>query len=301
VIRPLPAPSRFWVIAAAIVIAPSLPRAARAQQTIPRTWIEPLVTEDSFPSNEADILPGWVRSAHGRTFSLTIELEKKLSQNTSLEAEGEWHQQSPQGNARDRSGFDDLETLLKHVFYVSPAHEFRLAAGIDSLWPVGNRQVEDETHFLSGPMLMWAKGMSDLPQDSWLRWMRPVDVQGDGGYLFKFSGSLGGLTFADAVVTYNLPYMVDNVGAQGLAWPLRNLVPFAEINYSEVPVGRRGRAPAQFFVTPGISCFSGPYQLTVGSQIALDHAARHEDQASVLGLLDINLSQVFPAMRWTPF
>ncbi len=301
-IRLTRAPSRLRFIAAAAVVAAAFAaRPALGQQAAERTWLEPLVTEDSFPSNEADIQPGWFHTADGRTFALSIELEKKLGQNTSLEAEGEWHQESPAGGARDRTGFDDLETLLKHIFYVSPAHEFRLAGAIDSLWPVGNRQVEDETHFLTGPMLMWAKGMGDLPQDTWLRWMRPIDVQGDGGYLFKFSGSSGGSVFADAAFAYNLPYMADSMNAANLTWPLCSLVPFIEINYSEVPTGRRGRTPAEFFITPGLSYFTGPYQFTLGSQVALDHAASRADEASVLGLLDINLSRLVPALRWTPF
>jgi hypothetical protein len=285
----------------ALLAAAFMPPPALAQQALERTWLEPLVTEDSFASNEADVLPGWRRGGDGRTFSLTVELEKKLSPSTSLEAEGEWHQQSPEGRAHDRTGFDDLETLLKRVLYLSPAHEFRLAAGIDSLWPAGDRQVEGQRSFLTGPMVMWAKGMGDLPHDPWLRWMRPIDIQGDAGYLFELSSSSGGDAFADAAFTYNLPYLAADIGAENVLWPLRNLAPFIEVNYSEVPTGRRGRTPAEFFITPGLSYFTGPYQFTLGSQVALDHAASRQDYASVLGLVDINLSAIFPAIRWTPF
>jgi len=274
-------------------------------QTNERNFIEPLITEDTFTTNEADLLPGWSRGADSRTFVVAAQIEKSLAQNVSLEVTAQWDQESPAGTSRDRTGFDDLEVMPKYAFHVANEHEFRLAAAIDSFFPVGNPQVEDNTHYLAGPMLLWAKGMGDLPWTSRLRYLRPIEAQGDGGYLFKFSGSFGGQAFADAVVAYNIPFMAGDAGgtiaSPWMRWPLANLAPFTEINYIEFPNGRRGRTPPALFLTPGLAYLSGPYQLSVGTQVALSHSASQDDKASVLGLLNVQLDSLFPAIRWKPF
>jgi len=278
---------------------------ATLAQPVTRNYIEPLITEDTFTTDEFDVLPGWFRGADSREFDMALQIEKSLAQNASIEITGQWDQQSPPGNHRDRTGFDNLEVMPKYAFYVADEHEFRLAAAIDSFFPVGNSQVEDNTHYLAGPMLMWTKGMGDLPRDSWPRYLRSIDVQGDGGCLFKFSGSFSAQSFADAIVAYNIPYMLDDdPGAPAARWirgPLRSLVPFSELNYVEFPAGRRGRTPPALFATPGIAYVEGPYQVSVGTQIALNHNASQQDKVSLLGLLNVQLEPLFPAIAWQPF
>jgi len=278
---------------------------AALAQSVARNYIEPLITEDTFTTNEADILPGWSRGADSREFVLAVQIEKSIAQNASIEVTGQWDQQSPPGNHRDRTGFDNLEVLPKYDFYIADEHEFRLAAAIDSFFPVGNSQVENNTHYLAGPMLLWTKGMGDLPRDSWLRYLRPIDIQGDGGCLFEFSGSFSAKPFADAILAYNIPYMLADAGstraAQWIHGPLKNLVPFSELNYVEFTAGRRGRTPPALFATPGIAYVAGPYQVSVGTQIALNHNASQQDKVSLLGLLNVQLDPIFPAISWNPF
>jgi hypothetical protein len=304
--RALRASASSRVAAIATVTFLTLLAASRTlAQTNERNFIEPLITEDTFTSDEADLLPGWSRGADSRTFVLAAQIEKSLAQNVSVEIAAQWDQESPAAKSSDRTGFDNLEVMPKYAFYIAAEHEFRLAAAIDSFFPVGNPQVEDNTHYLAGPMLLWTKGMGDLPRTSWLRYLRPLEAQGDGGYLFKFSGSFGSQAFADAVFAYNFPFMAGDAGAAAasrwMRWPLANLAPFTEINYIEFPNGRRGRTPPALFLTPGLAYLSGPYQLSVGTQVALSHSASQEDKASVLGLLNIQLDPLFPAIRWTPF
>ena len=278
---------------------------AALAQPVTRNYIEPLITEDTFTTNEADVLPGWSRGADSREFVLALQIEKSLAQNASIEITGQWDQQSPPGNHRDRTGFDNLEVMPKYAFYIADEHEFRLAAAIDSFFPVGNAQVEDNTHYLAGPMLMWTKGMGDLPRDSWLRYLRPADVQGDGGCLFEFSGGFDAQAFADAVVAYNIPYMLqDDPGAPAAQWirgPLRNVVPFSELNYVEFTAGRRGRSQPALFATPGIAYVMDAYQLSVGTQIALNHNSSQQDKFSLLGLFNVQLDPLFSAISWQPF
>jgi hypothetical protein len=271
-------------------------------QTAERNFIEPLITEDTFTSDEADLLPGWSRGADNREFFLAIQIEKSLARNASVEITAQWDRQSPAGTSPDRSGFDDLEVMPKYVLYVADEHEFRLAAAIDSFFPVGNSQVEDNTHYLAGPMLLWAKGMGDLPATSWLRYLRPLEIQGDGGYLFRFSGPFGGEAFADAAFAYNLPFLAGaGTRPRWIAPSLAHLVPFGEINYVEFPNGRRGRTPPALFLTPGLACMVGPYQLSLGTQIGLNHQSSQNDKASLLGLFNVQLDPLFPAIGWTPF
>ena len=289
---------------AALLIIPTAASLAFAR-TIERNFIEPLITEDTFTTDEAGLIPGWSRGADSREFFLAVQFEKSLAQNASIEITGQWDQQSPPGNSRDRTGFDNLEVLPKYLLYVSDTHELRIAAAIDSFFPVGDSQVEDNTHFLAGPMLLWAKGMSDLPQSSWLRYLRPVEIQSDGGYLFKFSGSDSGEAFADAVVAYNFAFMAGEIerAAQPswMNWPIENLAPFAEMNYVEFAGGRRGRTPPALLLTPGLAYMSGPYQVSIGTQVALDHAASQQDKVSILGLLNVQLAPLIPAIAWRPF
>ncbi|HVB79796.1 MAG TPA: hypothetical protein VNE82_07580 [Candidatus Binataceae bacterium] len=295
---------RLAAIAAFAAIAVLAAARAFAQMTR-RNFIEPLITEDTFTDDEAGLLPGWSRGADSRTFLLAAQVEKSLARNISVEVTGQWNQESPAGESRDHTGFDDLEVMPKYAFYVAAEHEFRLAAAIDSFFPVGNPRVENNTHYLAGPMLLWAKGMGDLPRTWWLRYLRPIEVQGDAGYLFKFSGSFGGQAFADVAFAYNLPFMAGEAGgataSRWVRWPLANLAPFTEINYLEFPGGRRGRTPPEVLLTPGLAYLSGPYQLSLGTEVALNHAASQNDKASVLGLLNVQLDPLFPAIGWKPF
>ena len=290
---------------AALVALTVIAASRSLAQTSERNFVEPLITEDTFTTDEAGLLPGWSRGADSRSFFLAAQIEKSLAQNVSVEVTAQLDQQSPAGTRRDRTGSDDLEVLPKYAFYVAAEHEFRLAAAIDSFFPVGDPQVENNTHYLAGPMLLWAKGMGDLPRTSWLRYLRPIEVQGDGGYLCKFSGSFGGQAFADAAFAYNLPFIAGDAGgataARWMRWPLASLAPFAEINYLEFPDGRRGRTPPVMLLTPGLAYLSGPYQLSIGTEVALNHAASQNDKASVLGLLNVQLGPLFPAIGWTPF
>lgn len=295
----------LWIIAIALLAYGAFATLASSRafaQSYNRNFIEPLITEDTFTNDEADVLPKWSRGADSREFFLAVQVEKSLSENASVEITGQWDQLSPPGTSRDRTGFDDLEVMPKYVFYAAAEHELRMAAALDAFFPVGDSQVEASTHYLAGPMLLWAKGMGDLPRDSWLRYLRPIELQGDGGYLFEFSGSSGGQIFADAIVGYNFPFISYESGGfveSGWSrWPLTNLVPFTEINYVELASGRRGRTPPALFITPGLAYEWGACQVSVGTQVALDHAASQDDKASLLGLLNIQLDTLFPQLRW---
>ena len=130
-----------------LVLLLILPAVARPQVG-ERNFIEPLIVEDPNPSNELDLIPNWVAPAEGSDFSFNFTLEKKISQNLSIELGNAWNDPScnpgficlsagsgRRGRSRNQqtnsnnltqqllTGFDDLEVLPKYAFYRSAEHE----------------------------------------------------------------------------------------------------------------------------------------------------------------------------------
>lgn len=263
-------------------------------------FLEPIITEDANPKNEFDILqPMWYRTAQGRQFTLGSSIEKKLSKNVSLTLATEWMDISPSQGAA-QSGFGNLEVLPKWAFLTIPKHEFRLSIAALLDLPAGNPSVEEEQHTSLGPMLLWAKGMGDLPNWKILKYLRPFGFQGDFGYLPALGGHANHEMFADEVIEYSLPYLSNNVEDIGLRWPLRNLYPFAEFNYDQLIAGPAGQTFPDIRVTPGVAYMGSYIELSVATQFPLNNATVPATHAAVLGLLDIFLDDVIPATNWTP-
>ncbi len=78
------------------------------------------------------------------------------------------------------------------------------------------------------------------------------------------------------------------------------LSPFVEFNYDQVAFGRRENTPPDLRVTPGLAYLFGPFQLSVGTQVALNQTASHNVQAAVLTLLVIDLDEIIPGAGWMP-
>jgi hypothetical protein len=202
-------------------------------------FLEPIVAEDANPKNEFDVLaPSWYRTTDGREFSLGSSLEKKLSDNSSLAVRTEWIASSPKEGPYE-TGFNNLEVMLKYAFLTIPEHQFRLSiAGLMNL-PTGNPSVQDQSHTSIGPELLWAKAMGDLPDT--LKYLRPIGLQGDFGYLPAIGGHTSHEMFADEVVEYSIPYLSDSVKDFGLKWPLRNMYLSVGRDLSRCPPDSRHR------------------------------------------------------------
>jgi hypothetical protein len=178
-----------------------------------RNFIEPLIVEDPNPSNELDLIPNWVAPAEGSNFSFNFTLEKEISQNLSIELGNAWndpscnpdficlaagsgrrgrsrHQQANSNNFSQQllTGFDDLEVLPKFAFYRSDEHEMRLAIGLDSFLPIGNKTAGGTSHASAGPIFMFAKGLGDIPNQGLEKYLRPFALQGELANLIKVSG-----------------------------------------------------------------------------------------------------------------
>jgi hypothetical protein len=268
-------------------------------------FLEPLIAEDPTPANELDIVePGWTRAADGRTFTLGNEIEKVLlvdSQGLPRFSAGggtNWSYHWPR-HGHDDNGFDDLEVFGKYAFLFVPEHEFLMSLELDASFPTGNPHTEEQQHTSLGPSLNWEKALGDLPNLPMLKYLRPFGFQGNVAYLPALGGHTSHALSANQVVEYSLSYLSNNVQEIGLQPPFRNLFLFSEFNYSQLIRGPSRQTFPQIVTTPGIAYVGYHFELSIGTQLALNNAARADTHAAVLGLLDIFYDSIIRDSNWT--
>jgi hypothetical protein len=269
-------------------------------------FLEPIITQDPTPANELDILaPSWVRSADANTYSIGFSMEKVLYLDEnyvprfSIGGGSSWSHVSPFAD-RSRQGFGELVLFGKYAFYYSLEHEFMLTIGAQLRLPTGNTDIEAQNHTSLGPLFLWEKGMGDLPDWPVLKYLRPLGVQSDFGYVPALGGHTSHHMFADAVIEYSLPYLSNNVQDIGLKPPFRNLFLFNEINYDQLITGPSGSTFPTILATPGIAYVGYHFEVAVGTQFALNTASRSGTHAAVVGLLDIFYDSIIPHFgNWT--
>jgi hypothetical protein len=270
------------------------------------SFLEPLITQDPTPANELDILaPSWVRSSDANTYNIGFSIEKilYLDENYvsrfSIGGGSSWSHVSPFAD-RSSEGFGNLTLFAKYASYYSLKHEFMLTIGAQLQLPAGNTDIEAQSHTSLGPLFLWEKGMGDLPNLPVLKYLRPLGLQSDFGYVPALGGHTSHHMFADAVVEYSLPYLSNNVKDIGLTAPFRNLFLFNEINYDQLITGPSGATFPTLLATPGIAYASYHFELALGTQFALNTASRSGTHAAVVGLLDIFYDSIIPRLgNWT--
>jgi len=269
-------------------------------------FLEPLVAEDPTPANELDILePSWVKGRDGDTYSLNFSIEKVLYDDDnymprlSVGGGSGWVHQSPhQGPSYE--GFGDVGLFAKWAFYYSEEHELLSSIALTATVPAGVTPVAAQSHTSLGPEILWEKGMGDLPNRPFIEYLRPLGFQGDFGYLPALGGHTSHLMFADQVIEYSLPYLSNSVKDIGLKAPFRNLFLFTEFNYSQLITGPSGQTFPNFLATPGLAYVGYHFELSVGTQLALNNASVSGTHAAVIGLLDIFYDSIMPRLgNWT--
>jgi hypothetical protein len=288
-----------------------------------RNFIEPLITQDANPGNSFDFLPQWLAVKNGTIVSLVFSLEKQLSENSSIELADAWNDPScdqnstcdqigstRRGRGRRRhlrnistqvlTGFEDLEILLKYAILKSDRHELRLALGLDTFLPIGNPSAGGNTHTATGPMILVSKGMGDIPDDGFARYLRPFAIQADFEYLFQTGGSQTNEPAADWVISYEVPYLTQYVHDFGLPELIRGLVPFAEFTCDQVVKARYGGGPPDLRIMPGIAYMQDTYQVSVATQFALNQGTVHNAHAGVIVMLSLVLDQIWPVAGEAP-
>jgi hypothetical protein len=269
-------------------------------------FLEPLITQDPAPANELDILaPSWIRSSDANTYSIASSVEKVLwldknyMPRFSIGGGSSWQHVSP-FQAPSRQGFNGVTMFGKWAFYYSQKHEFLVSIGAQIQLPTGNTGIQPSSHTSLGPTFLWEKALGDLPNAPVIKYLRPLGIQTDFGYVPALGGPTHHHMFADATIEYSLPYLSNNVQDIGLKWPLRNMFLFNEINYDQVITGPSGQTFPALLATPGIAYISYHFELSLGTQFALNNASRPGTHAAVLGLLDIFYDSFFPKWgNWT--
>ena len=267
-------------------------------------FLEPLVAEDPTPANEFDVVqPEWRRSAEGRSFSIGTELEKVLGADAqglprfSASVGTSWQYNSPiEGPNTD--GFDNLEMAAKYAFWIVPEHELLLSCAVSLQLPTGSPAIEEQQHTSLGPELLWEKALGDLPNRPLLKYLRPFGFQGGVSYLPALGGHTNHLLSANQVIEYSLPYLNNNVRDLGLKSPLRNLFLFTEFNYSQLIEGPSGETFPSIVMTPGVAYVGYRFELSIGTQLALNSASVPDTHAAVLGLIDIFYDSIIPQANW---
>lgn len=269
-------------------------------------FLEPIVTQDPTPANELDILqPSWVRSSDANTYSIASSIEKVLyidDQHVprfSIGGGSAWHYISPY-HGRSLNGVDVVSMFAKFALFYSLEHEFLTSLALQIQLPLGSSDIEGQHHTSVGPVLLWEKGMGDLPPGGFIQYLRPFGIQSDFGYVPAVDGHTSHHMFADGIIEYSLPYLSNNVKDIGLKPPLRNLFLFNEINYDQLLTGPKGQTFPTLLATPGIAYVGYHFELAVGTQFALNNASRPGNHAAIVGLVDIFYDSIFPHVgNWT--
>ena len=262
-----------------------------------RVFIDPLVTEDATPDNEIELAPGWNRESHASDVNFAWSVEKQLTKNFSLELSCAFDSVS-RSREHSSEGIDGVEILPKWVLFTSEQHEAVIAIGADLFPSSGDPAKGAETHSRGGPLLLWEKGLGDLPDSPPLHYLRPFALQSEMGYLPAWGGPQADEFIFNLTVEYSLRYLADSGAPLPLNFVSAGLVPFVEFNYDQIAIGRRRNTPPDLRVTPGLAYLYGPCQLTIGTQVALNRTASHNVQSAVLTLLDIDLDEMLPGAGW---
>lgn len=276
-----------------------------------RVFLEPLTAEDANVKNELD-LPRFelLPQPDGVAQDFSYSLEKEIYPHLFSISLGQDHLSLPSSTG-PMAGWDNLQLGLKWQAYTNVPHEFALTPALFVTLPTGNPRISPPETALQ-PMLLFAKGMGDLPNDGSARWLRPFALQGDLGYLHSVDGAHDRQTIYDLVVEYSLPYLDQWVRYANAGYRVKetlrqgfrpgailgDLFPFAEFNGTAAVQGTPGGNT--IFIRPGVAYMGSYFQLSLAADFEASGPV-HLHQAGSVVLLDFFLDDIFPALRWTPF
>jgi hypothetical protein len=271
---------------------------ARAHGVIgDRTFLSPIVGNDAF-SDSAFSLTGR-RSNY--EFSLISELEKQLSENSSILLSGGWARINPGTGQRKTNGSTDLSIYFRHAVYKSPLHEMEFTVSPFVVVPVGDRMIPDQGYTHLGGELLLAKGLGDLPHSPLFKYLRPLALQGEASYAGRIQGPANSDVFANLELEYSFEYLDRSVEPLTFLNRFVGLMPYAQFNYSQAFMASRLTTMPDFRLTPGLAYVGEYFELSAGAQVAFNGAAPSGDRVAVIGLVEVFYDDLFPALGWKPF
>lgn len=287
---------RRWLIFAFAAIAAILVTAQDVRAQVgQRNFLEPIMTEDPNPSNELELQPEWSQAAGSSNFQFSFSLEKTITSDFSIEVGDAVNRYSAHDEGAV-SGMSNLQILPKWAIYTSVEHEMRLAVGGEIYPSTGDISAGAYSHTRAGPMMMFAKGAGDLPEQDLWRYLRPFSLQADAGYLPTWSGPQSGLIFADACIGYQLYYLTDEGVPLPMPYAMRGLAPFVEFDYQQIGVGKRFNTPPDWRITPAIGYGNDVYTMTIGTQVGINPTGNANVRGAIIALLDVQMDRLWPAV-----
>lgn len=262
-----------------------------------RTFVEPFFMEDAAPKDELVLSrPHATDGDQGSRRSLGMSIEKKLMADLSLTVASAWVHDKPQ-DAESNGGFDNVSFQLKYAAHRDRPHEFLLSVAGEVEAPTGERLIGAASDPTLRPLVAFAKGFGDLPDDLW-RW-QPLAVMGDAGLSAAINdGGPGDVFFYDVLLMYSTPYLESFVWDPRLPPGLRDLVPVVEFNFQTTINGdSRGTRGT---VTPGIMFLGRSLQFGIGGQLPLNDTTRRELDWGMVGIVDLFLDDALPDLFATP-
>jgi len=242
-----------------LVLAIAIPTAAFAHGVVgDYVFLEPLIAEDPTPANEFDIAqPSWTKASDGHDFTLGYSLEK--------------------------------------VLYLDDNEMPRFSVGLDNAWHYQwPKNTPDERGYESGATLPVGEGDGRFAQCNGTQVSETVRTS---GRLRLFAGTgrsykpsdvrrRGGRIFTALPEQFRPRHRAEQ--------PFRNLFLFTEFNYSQLITGPSQQTFPNIVATPGIAYVGYHFELSFGTQLALNHASVPGTHAVAIGLLDIFYDSIFP-------
>lgn len=296
-IRGLQAGSRLLFLIMTSLPVPMMPGQAYAHGQIgDRIFLSPIVGNDAFPDNAANLT---VRRSD-YAFSIIPELEKQLSNDSSLLFTGGWTRISPGAAQQQTSGSTDLWIYLRRAIYTSVPHEMEFTISPFVVAPVGNRRIADQGYTHLGGEALLGKGMGDLPDSSSIKLLRPLAIQAELGYANRVQGPANGDAVGNLELEYSLDYLDRFVEHVDLGRPWTGLVPYVQFNYAQSFIASNLTIKPDFRLTPGVAYQGWCYELSLAAQVALNGAAASGDEVAFIGLFEVYYDDIFPALGWNP-
>ena len=203
-----------------------------------------LQTDDPFVADEMS-LPTVIKNptdpTGGQSYSVGIDIAKRLTHDFGLTAEYDWNYFQPKGAPR-QFGFGSLSTGAQYQLFVNAPHEMMALVGLNVTWAhtgaVNHGGADDHTTL--EPTLDFGKGFGDLPDA--LTWLRPVAITGNLSVDFptrvNSAGDLNQNVFnAGFAIEYSLEFLQHHVRDVGLGPPFDRMIPLVEIT-TATPLNR---------------------------------------------------------------
>jgi hypothetical protein len=296
-------------VAAIFPLTPAFAHAVCGSRIFPAT----LAIDDPGVSDELALptltyIP--VNSGGVREFDASFSYTKTIFENFGLSVTDGKTWLKPGG-----SGWGNLDTELKYMFFCDEPHEFMASVGLDTTWAnTGTAGFSDPFNTFA-PVIDIGKGLGDLPTS--LNILRPFAVTAEFSLSVPSEAHTSSIV-ADAsgnpslsvalnptvfnwgfTAQYSLPYMNANISEVGGPDFLRHMVAITEFAF-QTPVGNvpPGGQTTTGTIQPGVIYMADTWQIALEALIPINAASGHN--VGAVAELHFFLDDIFPTSLGKP-